>query len=211
MPDPSDQPRRAIVCEDEALTSARLAQDLGKLGYEVVARPADGLAAVEAARSLRPHLVLMDIRMPGIDGLEAARRIRGQLDAAIVMITAYVNDDFVEQAAQAGVEGYLVKPVGLEQLRVAVHLAFESSRRLREAQDEAARARKQLQDRRTIERAKGILMDTHALSEREAYRRLQRRSQDERRPMVELAEDIIRARSLPVTVEPGPQRRTPHG
>jgi response regulator NasT len=195
--------RKAIVCEDEALTSARLAQQLGELGYEVAALASDGLQAVEAAQTHRPDLILMDIKMPGMDGLEAARLIRHeQPTAAIVVITAHVNDGFIDRAMEAGVEGYLVKPVSPEQLRVALSLAVSNSHRLSEARDEAESARTRLADRRTIERAKGILMDTQGLSERDAYRRLQKRSQDERRPMAELADEIIRAHSLLSKGEP---------
>jgi response regulator NasT len=187
----------AIVCEDEAITSARLAQQLEGMGYEVLARPMDGEAAVQAAVELRPDLILMDIRMPpGIDGLEATQQIRQEYDATVVVITAHVNDEFLENAAAAGVEGYLVKPVSIDQLRVAVGVAMESTRRLRAARQDADRTRRQLEDRKTIERAKGILMDTQRLSEREAYRRIQKQSQDERRPMAELASDIIKAHEL---------------
>ncbi|MBM3472275.1 MAG: response regulator [Armatimonadetes bacterium] len=197
--------RKAIICEDEALTSARLAQQLEELGYDVVARASDGLEAVEAAQAHHPELILMDIKMPGMDGLEAARRIRGeQPGAAIVVITAHVNDGFIDQAVEAGVEGYLVKPVSPEQLRVALSLALSNSRRRQEAQDEAEEARARLAERRTIERAKGILMDTQGLSENDAYRRLRKRSQDERRPMAELAEEVIRANSLPAEGESRP-------
>jgi len=197
MTDTAPPNQTAMVCEDEALTAARLAQQLEELGYEVVARVADGASAVEAAQAHRPDLILMDIKMPGMDGLEAARRIRTDQPAtAIVVITAHVSDDFIRQAVQAGVEGYLVKPVSPEQLHVALSLARGTSRRLQDARDEADEARARLTERKTIERAKGILMDTQGLSENDAYRRLRKRSQDERRPMVELAEEIIRAHGV---------------
>jgi AmiR/NasT family two-component response regulator len=193
----ADGSRKALVCDDEAVTSARLAQHLEELGYEVAARPANGVDAVQAAQLHQPDVILMDIKMPGMDGLEAACLIRqAQPAATIVLITAYVTDGFIDQAVQAGVEGYLIKPVSLEQLRVALILALETSRRIREAQYDAATARKQLADRKVIERAKGILMETQGISETDAYRSLQKRSQDERRAMVDLAEEIIRAHGL---------------
>ena len=109
--------RRALVCEDEALTAARLPQHLEEMGYDVVAKPQDGLEAVQAAQSLRPDLILMDIKLPGIDGLEATRRIREGLDATVVVITAYVTDGFVEQAAlDAGFGLKLVRLLTAEQL-----------------------------------------------------------------------------------------------
>lgn len=189
----SESPRTAIVCEDEPLTSSSLAKHLGDLGYEVVARPSDGLEAVDAAVIHEPDLVLMDIRMPALDGIEAARRILEKLTTTVVIITAYVTDDFVDRAAEAGVAGYLVKPVGFDQLRVAVHVAAEGVRRLGAARADAETAKRRLEDRKSIERAKGILMDYKGCSEQEAYRMIQKRSQNERRPMAELAEDIIKA------------------
>jgi AmiR/NasT family two-component response regulator len=196
MSDHVGTPRRAIICEDEALTSATLARHLARLGYEVVARPNDGTEAVKAATAMRPDLILMDIMMPKMDGLRAARSITSKLDTTVVIITAFVDDNLVERAAQAGVGGYLVKPVSLDQLRVAVHVAEEGSRRLRQAKADASAARRQLENRKLIERAKGILMDTQRLSEQDAYRSMQRQSQDERRRMVELAEEIVRAQEL---------------
>lgn len=187
-----DRPK-AIVCEDEPLTSASLAEQLGDLGYEVVARPQDGLEAVEAAVLHEPDLVLMDIRMPNLDGIEAAYEILEKLTTTVVIVTAYVTEDFVERAAEAGVAGYLVKPVGFDQLRVAVHVAAEGVRRLGKARADAESASKRLADRKMIERAKGILMDYQGYSEQDAYRLLQKRSQDERRTMVELSEEIIQA------------------
>ncbi len=189
----SESARRAIVCEDEPLTSSSLAKHLEDLGYEVAARPRDGLEAVEAAVSHEPDLVLMDIRMPRLDGIEAAQQILEELTTTVVIITAYVTDDFVDRAAEAGVAGYLVKPVSFDQLRVAVQVAAEGVRRLGAARADAEVAKKRLADRKAIERAKGILMDYKGHSEQEAYRVLQKRSQDERRPMVELAEEIIKA------------------
>ncbi|MBM3502179.1 MAG: response regulator [Armatimonadetes bacterium] len=184
---------KAIVCEDEAVTSARLAQQLEELGYAVVARPATGLEAVAAAREHRPELILMDIRMPGMDGLAAAAEIRPTVDATIVVITAHLSDEFIEQAVEAGVGGYLIKPVSPEQLRVAIALSLGAAARVRAAEHSAETARKQLADRKLIERAKGILMHAHGLPEHEAYRRIQKRSQDERRSMPELAAEIIHA------------------
>ena len=196
MTNTPDVAPRAVVCEDEALTSMRLAQQLEELGYEVVARPVTGLEAIEAAQAHRPDLILMDIRMPGMDGLTAASEIRKVLDAAIVVITAHITDEFIEQAVEAGVEGYLIKPVSPEQLRVAIALSLGTSERVRAAERTAETARKQLADRKTIDRAKGILMDTQGLSERDAYRRIQKRSQDERRSMPDVAAEIIRANEV---------------
>jgi AmiR/NasT family two-component response regulator len=189
----SERSRRAIVCEDEPLTSSSLAKHLEELGYEVAARPRDGLEAVAAAVAHEPELVLMDIRMPELDGLEAARRILEKLTTTIVVITAYVTDEFVDRAARVGVAGYLVKPVSFDQLRVAVQVATEGVRRLDQARANAELATRRLADRKVIERAKGILMEYRGYSEQEAYRTLQKRSQNERRPMAELAQEIVEA------------------
>ncbi|HJN17294.1 MAG TPA: response regulator [Armatimonadota bacterium] len=196
MSEPNVTGLKAIICEDEPLTSATLATHLTELGYDVVARPCDGEEAVEAALSIKPDLILMDIKMPKINGLEAAQAIRRDLETTVVVITAYVTEEFVDSAARAGVAGYLVKPVSPDQLRVAVHLAQEGTKRLVEAREDAVAARKQLDERKLIERAKGILMENKGLTEQDAYRNMQRRSQDERRRMADLAEELIRADEL---------------
>ncbi len=181
----------AIVCEDEPLTSAALAEHCAALGYKVVARPKDGRDAVEAALSTQPDLVLMDIKMPGIDGIEASRQILTRITTTVLVITGHVTDEFVEGAAEAGVAGYLVKPVSLDQLRGAIVVATRGVERLRQALREVDSARQDLANRKLIERAKGCLMEDEGLTEREAYRRLQKRSQDERRPMVDLASEVL--------------------
>jgi response regulator NasT len=184
----------AIICEDEALTSAALAQCCEELGYEVAARPRDGVEAVGAALSLQPDLVLMDIKMPRLDGIEAARQILSQLDTTILIITGHVTEAFVKGAAAAGVAGYLVKPVSFDQLHSAIGVGAGSVRRRRQAEQDAEAARRDLANRKLIERAKGVLMEERRISEREAYRLLQKRSQDERRSMASLAEEVLRAR-----------------
>jgi response regulator NasT len=190
-------PHKAIVCEDQPLTSAALAQLCEALGYEVVARPQNGLEAVEAAATHKPDLVLMDLKMPGIDGIEAARRIQALRPTTIVVITGHVNEEFVEGAAEAGVAGYLLKPVSLEQLHSTVGVATSNVERLHKAIAEAEAARRDLANRKVIERAKGYLMEDQGLTEHEAYRVLQKRSQDERRPMAELAQEVIQRHEEP--------------
>ncbi|MGQ9730556.1 MAG: ANTAR domain-containing response regulator [Candidatus Zipacnadales bacterium] len=183
----------ALICEDELITAARLAEDLEALGFTVVAQCSDGYAAVEAAMALQPQLILMDIRLPGMDGLEAVRQIRAHLGVCptVLVITAYADNEFVRRAAEVGCEGYLIKPVSLDQLRISIHIAQETTRRLQEAVDEAATMRKRLEDRKLIERAKGILMEMQGLTEGAAYRYLQKESQNQRRPMAELAQELI--------------------
>jgi len=196
-----ETPRRpvALVCEDEPLTSAALAEHCEALGYEVVARPKDGQEAVEAALSLEPHLVLMDIKMPGLDGIEASRQILARLNTTVLIVTGHVSDDLAEGAAAAGVAGYLVKPVSLDQLRGAIAVATRGVERLRQADRDAQAARQDLANRKLIERAKGYLMERESLTERAAYRWLQKHSQDERRSMVELALEVIRSHEASAT------------
>jgi len=184
---------RVRIAEDESLIALQMRQALTEAGYEVLAEARTGTEAVRLAASLRPELILMDIRMPEMDGLQAARQIWKAGATAIVMVTAYGDEALVEAALAAGASGYLVKPVHRRQLVPAVRLALERFRALEQARSEAAGAREALETRKLVERAKGVLMQRAGLSEAEAFRRLQRLSTDRCQPMKQTALQVLAA------------------
>jgi two-component system, response regulator PdtaR len=184
---------RVLIAEDESLIALQMRQVLTEAGYEVLAEARTGTEAVRLAASLRPELILMDIRMPEMDGLQAARQIWKAGATAIVMVTAYGDEALVEAALAAGASGYLVKPVHGRQLVPAVRLALERFRALEQARSEAAGAREALETRKLVERAKSVLMQRAGLSEAEAFRRLQRLSTDRCQPMKQTALQVLAA------------------
>jgi AmiR/NasT family two-component response regulator len=184
---------RLIIADDESLVRTDLREALTELGYLVVGEVGDGQSAVNMARELEPDVVVMDIKMPGLDGIDAARILTREKIAPVVLLTAYSQSDLIERATEAGVVGYLVKPFRETDLPPAIELAkarFGEFRALEEEVDNLAEA---LETRKKVERAKGILMDQQGLSESEAFRRIQKMSMNTRRPMKEVAEAIILA------------------
>ena len=184
---------RLIIADDESLVRTDLREALTELGYLVVGEVGDGQSAVNMARELEPDVVVMDIKMPGLDGIDAARILTQEKIAPVVLLTAYSQSDLIERATEAGVVGYLVKPFRETDLPPAIELAkarFAEFRALEQEVDNLAEA---LETRKKVERAKGILMDKQGLSESEAFRRVQKMSMNTRRPMKEVAEAIILA------------------
>ena len=184
---------RLIIADDESLVRTDLREALTELGYLVVGEVGDGQSAVNMARELEPDVVVMDIKMPGLDGIDAARILTQEKIAPVVLLTAYSQSDLIERAAEAGVVGYLVKPFRETDLPPAIELAkarFSEFRALEEEVDNLAEA---LETRKKVERAKGILMDQQGLTESEAFRKIQKMSMNTRRPMKEVAEAIILA------------------
>lgn len=180
-----------LICEDEALTALRLGARLLELGYRTAGKVKDGVAAVEAAIRLRPDLILMDVRMPKMDGIEATRRIMLTQPTPIVIISAFSERDLVTAALDAGASGYLVKPVSDEQLEPAISMALRQFAALRELQTEVAGLEEALQARKVTERAKGVLMRRLQLSEEEAHRKLQSLAREHRTSVAEIAVQIL--------------------
>jgi AmiR/NasT family two-component response regulator len=187
---------RVLVCEDEGLTALRLQTSLKKLGYEVVGEARDGEEAVAQAERLRPDAILMDIRMPKLDGIEATERIMQSRPTAIVMISAYSERELVDAALRAGASGYLVKPVSDEQIEPALQVALSRFSELSDLRGELSSLKDALEARKSVERAKGILMKRFELAEDEAYRRLQKLSRDKRQSIKQTAEQVIAAAEL---------------
>lgn len=182
---------RVIVADDESLVRADLREALTELGYLVVGEVGDGQSAVSMARELDPDVVVMDIKMPGMDGIEAARALTHERIAPVVLLTAYSQKDLIERAKEAGVVGYLVKPFRENDLAPAIELALARFAEFRALQDEVGNLTEALETRKKVERAKGILMDTQGMTEAEAFRKIQKMSMNTRKPMKEVAEAII--------------------
>jgi two-component system, response regulator PdtaR len=184
---------RILVAEDEAISRMDLREMLENLGYSVVGEAGDGVAAVNLARTLKPDLVIMDIKMPGLDGISAAESLSQERVAPVLLLTAYSDREFVDRAVDAGVMGYLVKPFAEQQLKPAIEVALERWREMRQIQHDLDQTQDQLETRKLVERAKGVLMDSQNLKEAEAFRRIQRLSMNSRKSMREVAEAILLA------------------
>jgi response regulator NasT len=184
-----------IIADDESLVRVDLREALTELGYLVVGEVGDGQSAVNMARELDPDVVVMDIKMPGMDGIEAARVLTEEKVAPVVLLTAYSQKDLISRAKEAGVVGYLVKPFRETDLAPAIELALARFAEFRALQEEVGNLQEALETRKKVEKAKGILMDKQGMSESEAFRKIQKMSMNTRKPMKEVAEAIILANS----------------
>ena len=182
---------RVLVAEDETIIRLDLRDLLERAGFEVCAEARDGEEAVALARSARPDVAIMDVKMPKLDGIEAARRILDERPIPIVMLTAYGQDELVARAVEAGVFGYLVKPFREQDLLPAIRTARARHEELTALRDEAESLAEALAARKSIERAKGLLMEREGLSEQEAFARLRRASQVSGRPLRVVADALI--------------------
>ncbi len=184
---------RVIIADDESLLRMDLQETLTELGYLVIGQVGDGQSAVNMARELEPDVVIMDIKMPGMDGIEAAKILTEEKIAPVVLLTAYSQRDLIERAKEAGVVGYLVKPFREADLTPAIELALARFEEFRTLEKEVDNLKEALETRKKVEQAKGILMEKQGLSEHEAFRKIQKMSMNTRKPMKEVAEAIILA------------------
>jgi response regulator NasT len=182
---------RILVAEDETIIRLDLKEMLDRAGFEVCAEARDGEEAVELARSAQPDLAIMDVKMPRVDGIEAARRILDERPIPIVMLTAYGQEELVSRAVDAGVFGYLVKPFREQDLLPAIAAARARYEELQAVREEAASLADALAARKVIERAKGLLMEKEKLSEQDAFARLRKASQVSGRPLKVIAEAVV--------------------
>ena len=182
---------RILVAEDETIIRLDLVELLGRAGHEVCAEARDGAEAVELARAHRPDLAILDVKMPKLDGIEAARRIIDERPIPIVMLTAYGQDELVSRAVEAGVFGYLVKPFRESDLLPAIQAASARHEELVALREEAESLADALAARKSIERAKGLLMAKEGLTEQDAFARLRKASQVSGRPLKVIAEAVI--------------------
>jgi len=187
---------RILIADDEPLIRLDLKNMLESLGYEVIAEAGDGVSAVESARTLKPDVAVLDIKMPRMDGIDAANILNSEKIAPVVLLTAYSDMDLINRAKEAGVFAYLVKPFRESDLRPAIEVAISRYKEFLALEEEVSELEDKLETRKLIERAKGILMDQYGLKEQEAFRRIQVQSMNTRKSMKEIAEAIIIAHSV---------------
>lgn len=188
---------RVVIADDDVITRLDIREALEFQGYEVVGEAADGIDAVELCADLKPDVVLLDVKMPVMDGLTAAKIIGGAgNDIAIIMLTAYNDKQFVDKAGEFGVLGYLVKPVDENSLTPTIEIAVKRLKEFRELKKTVEGQEKKLEERKIIEKAKGILIQNNSISEEEAYKYLRTISMNKRKTIVEVAKIIIETESM---------------
>jgi two-component system, response regulator PdtaR len=192
----SQTPFRVVIAEDEALIRLDLKEMLEEEGYVVAGEAADGEVAVKLATELRPDLVIMDIKMPGLDGISAAERISAERIAPVVILTAFSQRELVQRASEAGAMAYLVKPFTRADLVPAIEVAVSRFAEIVALDGEAASLRDRLEVRKLVDRAKGRLQDERGLSEAAAFRWIQKSSMDRRMTMRAVAEEVVTAEEL---------------
>lgn len=195
--EPGPPRRRVVIAEDEALIRLDLAEMLREEGYEVVGEAGDGQEAVDLVESLRPDLVIMDVKMPRRDGIDAAAEIATKRIAPIVILTAFSQRDLVEKARDAGAMAYLVKPFSISDLIPAIEVALSRFAEITELEREVADLGERLETRKLVERAKGLLQAKHAMTEPEAFTWMQRAAMDRRTSMKRVAEVVLESLGAP--------------
>lgn len=197
-PPTEEQPRkrRVVIADDESIIRLDLAEMLANLGYDVVGEASDGAVAVELAQKLRPDLVIMDIKMPGVDGIAAARELTGTRIAPVLLLTAYSEQQLIERARQAGVVAYLVKPFREAELLPSIEIALSRFAEFQTLEKEVTSLKEALETRKVVEQAKGVLMEGQGLKEAEAFYRIRKASMDTRKSMREIAEAILLTHQL---------------
>jgi AmiR/NasT family two-component response regulator len=185
------EPRRILVAEDEAIIRLDLAEMLAEAGYEVVAQVGNGEQAVEQARALQPDLVIMDVKMPVLDGISAAEQIGAERICPVVMLTAFSQTELVERARDAGVMAYIVKPFTAKDVTPAIDIAMSRWAEFKALESEIADLGERLETRKAVDRAKGVLMAKLKVTEAEAFRWIQKTAMDRRMGMREVADAVV--------------------
>ena len=188
-------PLKIVIADDESVIRMDLKEILQEAGHEVVGETANGRRAVAIVRETSPDLVIMDIKMPDMDGVEAARLIAADHLAPVLLLTAFDDAELIERAKDAGVLAYLVKPVEEKNLFPAMEIALSRWQEMQSLEEELFAMRDSLETRKLLDRAKGILMQAHNISEAEAYRRMQRYSMEKRLSLKEVASAVVKAGS----------------
>lgn len=188
---------RVVIAEDEAIIRLDLKETLQEEGYEVVGETGRGDEAVELVRQLSPDVTILDIKMPGLDGLSAARVVAGERLSAVVILTAFSQRDLVDQAREAGALAYLVKPFQRNELVPAVEMALGRFREIKQLADQSESLEGQLETRKIVDRAKGQLMDKHGLAEADAFGFIQRTAMGDRTTMRAIAEQVLAGLVVP--------------
>lgn len=196
---------RVVVADDEALIRRYFQEVMHDLGHEVVAIAKDGRELVEQCLALQPDLVISDIKMPDMDGIAAAIEISASITVPIILVSAYHDPDLIERARASRIMAYLVKPIERADLETAIAIAMRRFEEIESSQKEAADLRKALEERKLIEKAKGVLMKRARLSEEEAFRRMQKSACDTNRKLAEVARSVLDAESaIELFSEPRP-------
>lgn len=187
----TDEPVRIVLAEDEAIIRLDLRETLEEEGYVVVGETSRGDQVLDLVREKRPDVAILDVKMPGTDGITAAGQIRDERLCAVLLLTAFSQRDLIARAADAGALAYLVKPFERAELVPAVEVALVRFKELKELNHQVERAEARLEARKAIDRAKGRLMDVADVSEADAYSHIQHRAMGERRSMAEVAAEIV--------------------
>ena len=190
-------PARVVVAEDEAIIRLDLVESLREEGFDVVADTGRGDEAVGLVAEHRPDVAILDVKMPGIDGIEAARRIAPQRGTAVVILTAFSQRELIEEAREAGAMTYLVKPYRRDALVPAVELALARFREMEALEGRVGDLEDRLEVRKIVDRAKGLLIDGHRMSEQDAFVFIQRTAMSQRRTMRDVAGDVLEDRIAP--------------
>lgn len=190
------EPVKVVIADDDPLTRLDLRQSLEDIGVRVLGEAEDGREALTLTRALHPDLLILDIRMPQMDGLEAARAARGENLAPVMLLTGYAEEDMVAQADAAGVLAYLRKPFRKEDLGPAIAIALGRHRERQALEDDVEALKEKMEARKLVGRAKALLMERHNLTEREAFYRIQAQSQTLQKPAHEIARAIITASEM---------------
>lgn len=192
-------PTRVVIAEDEAIIRLDLKETLEEEGYEVIGETGRGDEAVVLVRDLQPDIAILDIKMPGIDGLTAARQITADQLCAVLVLTAFSQRDLIEEARDAGALAYLVKPFQRSDLVPAIELAVGRFRELRALTAQTKTLEEQLETRKIVDRAKGVLMDAHSMTEAEAFSFIQKTAMRDRTTMRVVADAVINGSVTPET------------
>lgn len=182
---------KILLVEDESIMRMDVKEMLLDAGYDVVGDVADGEKAVEAAYRVKPDLIIMDVKMPKMNGIKASKIISQSLSIPILLLTAYSQRDLIEEAKSAYITGYLIKPIRESDLIPAIEIALTQAKRVSNLQEDVRSLEKRLEARKTIERAKGVIMEQHQLSEEEAYQVIRKESMAKRVTMEQTAKHIL--------------------
>lgn len=186
-------PLKIVIADDETIIRMDMKELLEEAGHQVVGEAANGAKAVELTKRLKPDLCIFDVKMPKMDGIEAANIVSREKIAPVVLLTAFSQPDIVKKASEAGVLAYLVKPVQESNLFPAIEVAMSRYQEMQALEDELLKVKDTLAMRKLLDRAKGILMDAHNISESQAFSRIQKYSMAKRKTIKEVAEAIIRS------------------
>lgn len=183
--------RSVLICDDEPMILKSLKNKLRELGFDEILECGDGARAVELALGKLPDIAFLDVAMPGMDGISAAREIRKKLKIPIILLTACHDPDTVKRAGECGISAFLAKPLRDQDLWPAIELAFAHADEVEALKEQVENLKETIENRKVIEKAKGVLMRNHGLSEPEAFRRMQKLAMDKRKSMRQIAEAVL--------------------